>query len=191
MYCQGGKGVQQIVASSRMRGQPIFTFPQENTTLLTLAMRIATHFLYPIAGLRIISRSGAEGRIGAFLFFHMHLYLIYLIGPRTTKSSSTSVTPKRGTSCKKRFKVFVVAQEYELQTQAQIVSALSVVHNFIRIYDPQDVDDGGDESYNVDDANPGNLQENITAAERSRATDRRDNIAKAMWADYRQRSQRR
>src|ERR1700722_4464757 len=46
--------------------------------------------------------------------------------------------------CKKRFKVLVVAQEYDLPTQAQLVSALAVVHNFIYIYNPEDLPEDED-----------------------------------------------
>jgi hypothetical protein len=86
---------------------------------------------------------------------------------------------------KKRFKVLIVPQEYEIEIQAQLVSALSVVHNFIRVHDPHDLigsdDDDEDQPEVLRD---GSLQRNITAAERIRATARRDKIAEAMWADY-------
>ena len=87
--------------------------------------------------------------------------------------------------CKKWFKVLVIAQEYNVETQAQLVSALSVVHNFIRIHDPDDLPENDEEEdhsqLNVD---IGRLQHTIGADERGRAAERRDTIAKAMWADY-------
>jgi hypothetical protein len=91
---------------------------------------------------------------------------------------------------KKRFKVLVVPQEYSLYTQAQIVSALAVLHNFIRIYDPDDLLD--DTSNNDEDELDihGRLQNQVTAEERGRAVVRRDEIAKAMWADYSTRGRR-
>jgi hypothetical protein len=70
------------------------------------------------------------------------------------------------------------------------------VHNFIRIHDPEDLledeplpDDGGDGAAaagNEDDNQDrhGRLQNHVSAAERGRATARRDLIAKAMWHDY-------
>lgn len=39
---------------------------------------------------------------------------------------------------KRRFKVLTIPQEYNLNTQAQIVSVLTVVHNFMKIQDPDD-----------------------------------------------------
>jgi hypothetical protein len=89
---------------------------------------------------------------------------------------------------KKRFKVLTIAQEYELDTQALIVSALSVLHNFIRTHDPDDLVEEEDENHGArhQERNPheADLQRNITAEERDRATARRDRIAAAMWADY-------
>ena len=41
---------------------------------------------------------------------------------------------------KKRFKVLITAQEYYLEDQARLVSALAVVHNFIHLHDPNDND---------------------------------------------------
>ena len=40
---------------------------------------------------------------------------------------------------KKWFKVLIVPQEYEIKIQAQLVSTLSVVHNFICVHDPHDL----------------------------------------------------
>jgi len=40
---------------------------------------------------------------------------------------------------KRRFKVLTIPQEYNLNTQAQIVSVLAVVHNFMKIQDPNDL----------------------------------------------------
>jgi hypothetical protein len=96
---------------------------------------------------------------------------------------------------KKRFKVLVIAQEYEIETQALIVSALAVLHNFIRIHDPDDLVEEEDE--NVGLRRPerpppeAELQRNITVEERDRATTRRDRIAQAMWADWVRRGRRR
>ena len=39
---------------------------------------------------------------------------------------------------KRCFKILTIPQEYDLYTQAQIVCALAVVHNFMKINDPDD-----------------------------------------------------
>jgi hypothetical protein len=65
-----------------------------------------------------------------------------------------------------------------------------VLHNFICIHDPDDVpdEDIGD-SEDLGDVR-GRLQSHVTAEERSRAASHRDQIAKAMWADYEARGRR-
>ena len=39
---------------------------------------------------------------------------------------------------KKQFKILTLPQEYDLDTQAQIMCVLGVVHNFMKINDPDD-----------------------------------------------------
>lgn len=84
--------------------------------------------------------------------------------------------------------------------QAKLMAAMAVLHNFIRINDPDDtnslesfrrgdeqrgacqeggVDGGGDDEDDEDD-----FQGVITPAEQRRARERRDGIAKQMWEDY-------
>ena len=69
----------------------------------------------------------------------------------------------------------------------QLISALAVIHNFIRIYDPDDLPEDFDGIDNDDEnVEPcGWLQTHVTAEERGWAVARRDTIAKAMWRDYR------
>ena len=98
---------------------------------------------------------------------------------------------------KRRFKVLVVAQEYSLATQSQLVSALAVIHNFIRIYDPadtldDDIENSPEEAPSREECERSNLRERaINNEERDRASERREAIALAMWQDYQRRSQRR
>jgi hypothetical protein len=80
----------------------------------------------------------------------------------------------------------VAAPEYSLHVQAMFVPAMGALHSFIRIYDPDDMDD--DVSNEVErrspPVQPGDLGGNISRAEQTRASTRRDEIAKAMWAQY-------
>jgi hypothetical protein len=78
----------------------------------------------------------------------------------------------------------VVAQEYEIETQAQIISALVVLHNFIHIHDPDDLIDGDEPNNQPEVTNQGNLQRSITAEERAMAANHRDTIVNEMWRDY-------
>ncbi|KAH9175876.1 hypothetical protein EDB89DRAFT_1847070, partial [Lactarius sanguifluus] len=82
---------------------------------------------------------------------------------------------------KRRFKVLAVAQEYSSQTQAQLVGALAVLHNFIRIHNPTDIIYGDDDPQEDED---GPRQGNIGRQERQRVDNRRERIAQEMWDDY-------
>src|ERR1700731_2614135 len=58
---------------------------------------------------------------------------------------------------KKRFKVLVIPQEYNIKTQAKLVSALAVLHNFIRIHDPEDLPNENADHDNHEDVIHGRL----------------------------------
>jgi hypothetical protein len=81
----------------------------------------------------------------------------------------------------------VVAPEYSLEKQAKLVNAICALHNFIRAYDPEDVNDINGIT-EVERASPQHLREDfavdVSTAERVEASKRRDQIAKAMWEQY-------
>ena len=97
---------------------------------------------------------------------------------------------------KRRFKVLVIAQEYSLETQSQLISGLAVLHNFIRIHDPTDTLDEDLAEEEPTNQDPGsidnsNLRERALGnEERERAAERREAIARAMWQDYQHKRQR-
>jgi hypothetical protein len=88
---------------------------------------------------------------------------------------------------KRRFKILVCPPEINMDLQARLPAALAAIHNFIRDLDPTDLNDFQE----AEDVQPGwrsgDLAEGIPRrAERERANNRRDAIAKAMWAQYQQ-----
>lgn len=96
--------------------------------------------------------------------------------------------------CKRRFRLMAAAAEYALPVQTKIPAAIAALHNFIRTWDPDDLATGDDD---LDDGTPDDLTDNhtipispenlgghISAAEKARASAKRDEIAKAMWEDY-------
>lgn len=93
---------------------------------------------------------------------------------------------------KRRFRILLVAPEYNLDIQAQIPAAACAIHNFIRHHDPDDsdisfeMDDNADGDGDGDrDEHPGPTAVQATAAAELReATANRDRIAEAMWRDY-------
>jgi hypothetical protein len=89
---------------------------------------------------------------------------------------------------KKRFKVLLLAQEYSLASQTQIVSALAALHNFIVIHNPGEIfqpDDevGMDLDLDLEDSQSSH-QAAVSREEQTRAALHRDSIAKAMWEKY-------
>ena len=88
----------------------------------------------------------------------------------------------------------MTAPEYPIETQAKLAQALCVVHNFIRIYDPQDIpelpenyidSDGSD-----DNIHSGNLGAMSSTTSKSQAETFRDELAKKMFKDYKKETQR-
>lgn len=100
---------------------------------------------------------------------------------------------------KRRFQIFSAPPEYSMAIQAKLVQALCVVHNFIRIHDPQDMpmrdtmDDDleGSDDDNDNRQNFGSLGTMSSPAHRSQAEVFRDAIAKEMFADYKRELNRR
>lgn len=94
---------------------------------------------------------------------------------------------------KRRFSLMVASPEYSENKQAKFVSALCVLHNFISVYDRDDVD------INIRHQPPSGMCAPPQAAstelprpawiseeEELSASGRRDKIADEMWADYQQ-----
>lgn len=83
----------------------------------------------------------------------------------------------------------VASPAYDLDTQAKMVPAMCVLHNFIHEHDSQDriireemTNPSDNDIEHV--ALPGELGRDITTAERNRANAKRDNIAQDMWDSY-------
>ena len=93
-------------------------------------------------------------------------------------------------SFKKRFGILSSAPEYSMEIQARIPPALAGIHNFIIYHDPTEVEDMVD----IPDPTPGNVPPEQSfgllasgapnQAERTRAKEKRDQIAQAMWESY-------
>lgn len=89
---------------------------------------------------------------------------------------------------KKRFQIFAKPVDWPVNTQAKLVQALVVVHNVIRLHDPQDdLSDqaiGAEERISGASEDVGELDEELSDAERSAAELFRDKIASDMWDSY-------
>jgi hypothetical protein len=88
---------------------------------------------------------------------------------------------------KRRFGLMTAAPEYSLETQAKMVPALCVLHNFIRVHDPDDTEMFWKENELVQHLVHRNREDfwhAVGQEERTRAGQERDRIAKAMWQQY-------
>ena len=90
---------------------------------------------------------------------------------------------------KRRFRVLLLATEYPLIVQAQLVPALAVIHNFIRIHDPSDLLNEDDnppiEEYNYGEGGSGPQD---PTEHRNAGTRLRDKLARKMWQDHQSRN---
>lgn len=81
----------------------------------------------------------------------------------------------------------VAAPEYSPEIQAKIVLALCALHNFIRVHDSDDLDEGEiDEELERRTPVPcaEDLGTHVSQEERERASVLRDQIAHDMWDQY-------
>ena len=94
---------------------------------------------------------------------------------------------------KKHFAILRESNEYPILTQAKIVSACGVTHNFIHTFDPDDMPDPVEPQ---DEATSPRYKGELGAGsighpETRRASKHREDIAKAMWLSYQKEMQER
>ncbi|KAJ7438967.1 hypothetical protein FB451DRAFT_1378083 [Mycena latifolia] len=90
--------------------------------------------------------------------------------------------------------MFRQPSNFSVRTQARILMACGIIHNFIRLHDPDDADDNSDSEEEMEDnpldgasqsdIHPEDLSSGISEEETARAEEKRDIIAKAMWESY-------
>jgi len=91
---------------------------------------------------------------------------------------------------KRRFRILLLPPDYDMTIQALIPPALAALHNFIRQYDPEEINayegEVADPQLNYQDQDhPGVLVTGpATSDETHRANERRDRIAGEMWEQY-------
>ena len=82
----------------------------------------------------------------------------------------------------------MLAPEYSLRVQAQLIPALAVVHNFIRTYDPSDLpeeEEDAQNSGNIDNSIQDSMDVDNTGS------DFHEEIALKMWEDFQENRYRR
>ncbi|KAG0693025.1 hypothetical protein DFH29DRAFT_816810, partial [Suillus ampliporus] len=89
---------------------------------------------------------------------------------------------------KRCFQLLMVSPEYDLMTQAKMVLAICVLHNFICIFDSNNLPEACEAPYGdivravIDGVK--DLGGDISSSEQVQAFNLRDSIAKAMWDSY-------
>lgn len=128
------------------------------------------------------------------------LFLKYLIddlsSPRNAKelfnlrhASARNVVERIFGILKRRFRILQLPPEYAMEIQSLIPPALAALHNFIRQYDPDEIDIDNNYALNFQaDHDPQSVGElgrgPPTPQERDQANQRRDEIAGDMWEQY-------
>ena len=90
---------------------------------------------------------------------------------------------------KNRFAILTSAPHYSMELQARLAPALAAIHNFIRLYDPDEILDLFNDA---EDLQPGVQVQQLgdlalgpaRAAEKALADGIRDAIARSMWDQY-------
>jgi hypothetical protein len=131
-----------------------------------------------------------------FLIILQHLiFILAAVSPKNKEelfnlrhASARNVVERIFGILKRRFRILIIAPEYDMGIQARIPAALCALHNFIRRHDPSDINDypdANDIPGSHANAGIGDLATRaINSTERERAHLKRDQIAKDMWDSY-------
>jgi DDE superfamily endonuclease len=87
---------------------------------------------------------------------------------------------------KQHFRLMVEAPKYSLETQAKIIHAICILHNFIRVHNPDEDLDAPEVELDrqVPRQSAMDFGGSVTTEERNNVNTRRDDIARHMWAQY-------
>jgi hypothetical protein len=100
-------------------------------------------------------------------------------------SSARNIIERMFGILKNRFGILRVCPNVAMEVQARLPAALAAIHNFIREYDPGEIQEYLDDDEIVEHEGHGLLAQGaVTATEKDAANDRRDTIAHDMWIQY-------
>ncbi|HEV7737059.1 MAG TPA: transposase family protein [Chlamydiales bacterium] len=130
-----------------------------------------------------------------------HIFVVikahYMIRPKNPKelfnlrhSQCRNVIEQIFGVVKSRFKMFREPNDFPIHTQGQIASAICILHNFIRIHDPNDMDEDEESTQQENGGREHGISRDtsqirgISRRELQEAEKHRDNMANAMWQQY-------
>ena len=163
-----------------------------NTTLQMRVSHLVINFLFLIVRSVIIWQNGVVPTPGMPLNLPILIYIFYIFyRPRNKEelfnlrhASARNVIERIFGVLKHRFRILLLAPEYSVHIQARIPAALCAIHNFIIIHDPAEdiiLTDDDNDNPPVDHDHEASA---AAAAEIDTPSEKRDNIAQAMWDDY-------
>jgi DDE superfamily endonuclease len=172
-----GKEAPPTVESLMMHDGMASQFPQGRLISPMQASPFVTCYLCHIGGFAITSRSGAVHHKGLCLLWNPVYLLTTICRPLDYKelfnlrhSQARNVIERVFGVVKRHFRIFGIGPEYSLETQTLLISAICVLHNFIRIHDPNDFDGinlNTELERRAPRRNPEDFGRSITAVERT------------------------
>jgi hypothetical protein len=186
-----------------MLASPICMFQQlvVTTTLQMQASQTPFPCCYPIEGYIITFKNGAVLSFGVYILLIALIIVLFLhfhgspANPQELfnlrHASARNIVERIFGILKNRFAILRHNPNLDVDTQAEIPPALAAIHNFIREYDGEELED----LLHQDDADratesshheaTGDLAQGpARTAERKAADTRRDRIANEMWHQY-------
>ncbi|KAE8230370.1 hypothetical protein CF326_g4636 [Tilletia indica] len=122
--------------------------------------------------------------------YHLKEYAAGTKRPRNAKelynrrhAGARSVIERSFGVIQARFKILTTGCHFDMQTQADLFSALAVVHNHIRTHDP-DGDTDAQATVTTDAGEPDDAPIQAQSAETRAATAFRDQVSARMWKKY-------
>jgi hypothetical protein len=179
-------------STKRQNAHLILLFHQENTTWPMPDLRPVVPLSSHIDECDIILLSGVGPTSGMFCFPTANHSLLIAFRPSNKEelfnlqhACTHNVIEHIFGILKRCFTIFSHPPEYNMKLQVRLPLALGAVHNFIRIHDPEEINDF------VDISNEGTHERYGTLAlgpaghaERLRAVQKCDEIAERMWVQY-------
>lgn len=149
--------------------------------------------LIPYRGVRYHLAEWGRANVRYFYSFKYNRILLITIRPTNAQelynlrhASARNPIERIFGVLKRRFVVLTHPPEYTMDVQVRIPPALAATHNFIRVHDPNEINDFDEDD--IIDHNQGYRGELARGPagpqERAQAKERRDEIAAAMWDSY-------